>query len=419
LRHPDFLKLWTGETISVFGSRMGDVAVSFAAVISLGATPFQMSMLSSARIVPALAFSLFAGVWVDRLRRRPLLIAADIGRFILLATIPAAALVGVLGFPQLYAVILAVAVLDILFQVAYRAYLPSLVSREDLADANSKMSASFAAAEVGGFGLSGWLVQLLTAPFAILIDAISFLASAVAIAAIGTTEDAMPPRSHRIGMIREIGEGARAFRSDPRLMALAAASALGAISYNLFSTLYMLYVVKTLGFNPGVLGMIFAVGGVSSLTTALIATRTIDRVGIGRIIAIALPLEGLAWMLVPMAHGTTTVAAMLLIGQQLLGDSTGTIYQIATTTLVQTIADRKVIGRVNATISFLGLASTLIGILLAGVLGELVGLRPTMFAGSIGLIGAGVMLAFSPIWSLRSVDQATDFASTAANVAER
>jgi MFS family permease len=154
LRHPDFLKLWTGETISVFGSRMGDVAVSFAAVISLGATPFQMSMLSSARIVPALAFSLFAGVWVDRLRRRPLLIVADIGRFILLATIPAAAVVGVLGFPQLYAVILAVAVLDILFQVAYRAYLPSLVSRADLADANSKMSASFAAAEVGGFGLS-------------------------------------------------------------------------------------------------------------------------------------------------------------------------------------------------------------------------------------------------------------------------
>jgi MFS family permease len=397
---------------------MGDVAVSFAAVIALGARPFQMSMLSSARIAPALAFSLFAGVWVDRLRRRPLLIAADLGRFVLLATIPAAALVGVLGFPQLYAVILAVAALDILFQVAYRAYLPSLVSREDLADANSKMSASFAAAEVGGFGLSGWLVQLLTAPFAILIDAISFLASAVAIGAIGTTEDAMPPRSNRVGMIREIGEGAAAVRSDPRLTALAAASALGAISYNLFSTLYMLYVVNTLGFNPGVLGMIFAVGGVSSLLTALVATRTIDRVGIGRIIAIALPLEGIAWMLVPMAHGATTLAAGLLIGQQLLGDSTGTIYQIATTTLVQTIADRKVLGRVNATISFLGLSSTLVGVLLAGVLGEWIGLRPTMFIGSIGLIMAGVMLSFSPIWKLRGGEE-PDLEPQTASIAER
>ena len=402
LRHRDFLKLWTGETISVFGSRMGDVAVSFAAVISLGATPFQMSMLSSARIVPALAFSLFAGVWVDRLRRRPLLIAADVGRFALLATIPAAAVIGALGFPQLYTVILAVAALDILFQVAYRAYLPSLVSREDLADANSKMSASFAAAEVGGFGLSGWLVQLVTAPFAILIDAISFLASAVAIAAIGKTENATPPRAHRAGMIREIAQGARAFRSDPRLMALAAASALGAISYNLFSTLYMLFVVNALGFKPGALGMIFAVGGVSSLLTALIATRVIDRMGMGRIIAIALPLQGLAWMLVPMAHGATALAVMLLIGQQLLGDCAGTIYQIATTTLVQTITDRKVLGRVNATISFLGLASTLIGILLAGALGELIGLRPTMFAGAIGLMVAGLMLAFSPIGRLNN-----------------
>jgi MFS family permease len=154
-RHPDFLSLWVGETVSVFGSRMGDVAVGFAAVIALGATPFQMALLGAARIVPALAFSLFAGVWVDRLRRRPLMIAADIGRFALLATIPAAAAMHAFAMPQLYAVILAVSALDILFNVAYRAYLPSLVDHKDLVDANSKMSASFAAAEVGGFSFSG------------------------------------------------------------------------------------------------------------------------------------------------------------------------------------------------------------------------------------------------------------------------
>lgn len=399
-RHRDFLKLWTGETISVFGSRMGDVAVSFAAVIALGATPIQMSLLSSARIVPALAFSLFAGVWVDRLRRRPLMIAADVGRFMLLATIPAAAVVGALRMTQLYAVILAVSLFDILFLVAYRAYLPTLVSREDLVDANSKMSASFAAAEVGGFGLSGWLVQLLTAPFAIAVDALSFLASAVAIAVIKQPETELRPRKRREGMIHEIADGARAFRSDRRLLALAAASAVGAVSYNLFGTLYMLFVVNELGFKTGVLGMIFAVGGVSSLFTAIAATRVIERVGLGRIIALALPMEALAWALVPMAHGATVVAAALLIGQQIFGDLAGTIYQIATTTLVQTVADREVLGRVNATMSFLGLSSTLVGMLIAGVLGEYIGLRPTMYAGAAGLLVAGVMLAFSPIWSI-------------------
>jgi MFS family permease len=170
----------------------------------------------------------------------------------------------------------------------------------------------------------------------------------------------------------------------------------------------MLFVVKELGFKPGVLGMIFAVGGVSSLLTALIATRVIDRVGMGRIIAIALPLEGIAWVMVPMAHGAKTLAVMLLIGQQIFGDLAGTIYQIATTTLVQTIADRKVLGRVNATMSFLGLASTLIGVLLAGVLGELVGMRPTMYLGCVGLLGAGVMLSFSPIWNLREGNYGDD-----------
>ncbi len=412
-RHRDFMKLWTGETISVFGSRMGDVAVSFAAVIALGATPIQMSLLSSARIVPALAFSLFAGVWVDRLRRRPLMIAADLGRFTLLATIPAAALFGALRMAQLYAVILAVSLLDILFLVAYRAYLPSLVSREDLVDANSKMSASFAAAEVGGFGLSGWLVQLLTAPFAIAIDALSFLASAIAIAVIKQPETEIRPRARRDGMIHEIAHGARAFRSDRRLLVLAAASAVGAVSYNLFGTLYMLFVVNELGFKTGVLGMIFAVGGLSSLFTAIAATRVIERVGLGRILALALPMEALAWALVPMAHGATTVAAALLIGQQIFGDLAGTIYQIATTTLVQTIADREVLGRVNATMSFLGLASTLAGMLIAGVLGEYIGLRPTMYAGAAGLMIAGVMLVFSPIWSISGESQPAAIATPA------
>src|SRR5262249_31548091 len=150
-RHRDFRRLWTGETISVFGSRMGDVAVSFAAVIAMGATPVQMGLLAVVRLVPKLLFSLFAGVWADRLRRRPLMIGADLGRAALLATIPLAAMVGYLRMNLFYPTILAVGVLDLVFDIAYGAYRPSLVDATDVVEANSRLSASYAAAEVGGF----------------------------------------------------------------------------------------------------------------------------------------------------------------------------------------------------------------------------------------------------------------------------
>ena len=218
-RHPDFMKLWAGETVSLLGTRMGDVAISFAAVIALKATPFQIGLLAAAGTVPTLVMSLFVGVWVDRVRRRPILIATDIGRTIVLGTIPLAAIFGALRMTQLYVVMLLDAVLDLFFSVAYHSYLPSLVNREDLVDANSKLTASAGVAEAGGFGLAGWLVQWLTAPFAILIDAISFLASALAIALIRTPEPAPAPRAKDTSVAREIADGARLIFSDRRLRA--------------------------------------------------------------------------------------------------------------------------------------------------------------------------------------------------------
>src|ERR1700684_4078926 len=157
-RHSDFMKLWTGETVSLFGTRMGDVAISFAAVIALKATPFQMGLLAAAGIVPTLALGLFAGVWVDRMRRRPILIGTDIGRFVVLGTVPIAAMFAALTMVQLCAGMLAYSALDLFFDIAYRSYLPTLVEREDLLDANSKLTASAGVAEAGGFALSGWLV---------------------------------------------------------------------------------------------------------------------------------------------------------------------------------------------------------------------------------------------------------------------
>ena len=406
-RHRDFMKLWAGETVSMFGTRMGDVAISFAAVIALKATPFQVGLLAAAGTVPTLVLSLFVGVWVDRLRRRPILIATDIARTIVLGTIPLSALFRTLTMTQLYVVMLIEAILDLFFSVAYRSYLPSLVNREDLVDANSKLTASAGVAEAGGFGLAGWLVQWLTAPFAILIDAISFLASALAIALIRTPEPIPAPRAKDSSVAREIADGARLIFSDRRLRAFGVNAVLGGFSNSLVSTLYMLFVVNSLGFKPGVLGMIFAVGGASSLFGALAARRTADALGTGMAIAAGLAINGVALMLLPIAHGSGYVSVALLIAQQLVGDSAATIYFINSVSLIQAITPRTVLGRVNASLRFLSLGSVLLGQLAAGVAGGMLGLRTTIALGAAGLWVAAGILAISVVGSIGEISSAS------------
>ena len=221
-RHADFLRLWAGQTISVFGSMIGGTALSFTAILFLQATPFQLGVLSAMQIVPALLAGLFAGAWVDRLRRRPLLIGADIGRALVLASLPLSALLGMLHIGQVYGVALLVSILTIIFDVSYQAYLPALVGKDELVEGNSKLSASAAVAEFGGFSIAGWLVQALTAPFAILIDAVSFGVSAITLGLIRSREAEVIPAEHP-DMFSEIGDGLQAVRQNALLRAMAAA----------------------------------------------------------------------------------------------------------------------------------------------------------------------------------------------------
>ena len=404
-RHADFMRLWTGETISMFGTRMGDVAISFAAVIALEATPFQMGILAAARIVPTLALGLFAGVWVDRMRRRPILIGTDVGRFIVLCTVPVAAMFAALTMTQLCTVMLAYAALDLFFDVAYRSYLPSLVEREDLLDANSKLTASAGVAEAGGFALSGWLVEWLTAPFAILIDAISFLASALAIALIRKPEPAPAPRTRDASVADEIVAGARQIYCDGRLRAFGVIAIVGGFANSLVGTLYMLYVVNALGFRPGVLGVIFAAGGASSLFGALAARRAADTLGAGMAMVAGLAIEGFAYMLLPIARGAGSSSIALLVAQQLIGDSAATVYFINAVSLIQAITPKPMLGRVNAGLRFVSLGSVLVGQLVAGLAGGLIGLRATIAIGAAGFWVTAALLGFSEIGSLTGITE--------------
>ncbi len=392
------MKLWTGETISEFGSKVGAVAISFLAVIALHATPAQMAALAVWRTVPALLFSLFAGVWTDRLRRRPLMIGADLANIALLASIPAASALGMLRIRQVYLVMFLTSFADILFSVGYRAYLPTLVGRDAITQANSILSATEAVAEMGAFGLAGWLVQWLTAPIAIAMDSVSFVFSAIFLRLIGQPEET-PTRRKDSRLAREILDGARCIAEDSRLLAIASSAAVGAIAQGIFSTVYALYFINDLGFKPGPLGMIYATGGAASFVGAALTTRTTEKLGIGRAMGLGLAAMGLGFGLLTFAHGPGLISVTLLVGQQLIGDSFGTIYFVTQLSLIQKIAPPRMLGRVVAGVRFLGLGAGLIGALLGAFMGNLIGLRYAIAFGALLLFIAATIIVMSEVES--------------------
>ena len=395
-RHPDFVKLWAGQTISVFGSLIGRTALHFTAILVLDARPFEVAILLAMGIVPELIVAPFVGVWVDRLRRRPIMIAADLGRAALLASIPAAYAFGALTMEQLYIVAFLTGILSMWFGVAYQTYLPTLVQREELLEGNSKLTASDSVAEVGAFGAAGWLVQVFTGPVAILIDALSFLFSAFFIGRISKTENPPAPKEERIGMIREAREGIQTILGNPFLKATIVSECMNHFAFGMFGAAFGLYVIRVLDFQPGVLGMIYAVGGVSSLVGALFAARAASRLGIGPAMISGLAVIGASMLLVPLAPEGAVLAGAFLVAQQ-LGDGGFVIYSINEVTLRQTIAPDRLLGRVNAAFEICAHGVLLLGILAGGALGETLGLRGTLAIGAGAMLLAALCLAASPV----------------------
>ncbi len=277
----DFVKLWVGQTISNFGSGITGIALPLTAVLVLAATPTQMGILSALDGAAVFVFGLVAGVWVDRLRRRPILIVVDIGRAVLLGSIPLATLLGTLHLGQLYIVAGLTGVLTVFFNVAYESFLPSLISTEQLVEANSKLGMSDALAEIGGPGSAGALVQLLGAPLTIGFDALSFLLSALSIGVIRRYEPKPQVDKQRQNIWRESSEGLRMIRENHLLRPLVISAALFNFFGNFIGTLYVLYIVRDIHAPPPLIGFFIATGGVSALAGTLLAQRVIRRIGVG------------------------------------------------------------------------------------------------------------------------------------------
>lgn len=396
-KNSDFVKLWLGQTVSHFGSGITGIALPLTAVLILAATPVQMGILGALDGVSVLVIGLLAGVWVDRVRRRPLMIATDLGRALILSTIPLAALLGVLHIVQLYIVAALTGMLTIIFTVASSAYLPSLIPQESLVEGNSKLGMSDALAEIGGPAVAGPLVQLLSAPFAILFDALSFLFSACCLGLVRKPEPHPPTREQRTSIWSDLIEGLRLVLKNPLLRSLTGSAGIFSLFGNFVGALYALYVIRQIGASPIFLGLLVATGGLSALLGAILAERVVRRFGLGKTVGIGLFMYGATGLLIPLAGGSVTFALFLLFLSQLLGDASISIYFIAEVSLRQSLVPASLLGRTNATMQFLSQGVAPLGALLAGVLGGMIGLRLTIFIGVLGIMLAGTWLLLSPV----------------------
>ena len=340
---------------------------------------------------------------VGNMRKARVLIASDIGRALLLAAIPLAAYLDMLVIGHLYIVAFLVGILTVSFEVAHLSLLPTLVPADRLIDGNSKLEVSRSVAMVAGPGFAGLLVHLVTAPVAIVVDALSFLGSALLLQRIHTPEVATATRDARLSILDDVADGLRVVWRQPLLRSMALSLCVFNLFYSMVGAIHVLFVVRELHLTPGVLGLIYAAGSLGFPLGAVFAGRAARRWGVGPTIVWGAGLSDAAFLLIPLAGGGPASAAAILITAQVLATLAGPMTAVNQLSLRQTITPAHILGRVNATMRVIGLGAAPLGALLAGGLGELLGLRPTLAIGALGLQLGFLVLLISPLRLLRAV----------------
>jgi MFS family permease len=409
-RHPDFVKVWSAETVSEFGTQFTQLALPLAAIDVLHASAFEVAALTTVEFLPFLLVSLPAGVWVDRLRRRPMLVAGDLARAALLASIPIAYAFDALTIWQLYAVGFFVGIATVFFDVAYQSYLPSIVQRDQLIDGNAKLEISRAAAQLGGPGLAGVVIQALKAPAAIAFDAVSFVGSALFIFRIRKEERSPQAEGPRRRMREELREGLRYVLRHPYLKNIAACTALFNFFGNLGFAVLLVFARRDLGLSPLAIGLALTVSNVGPLFAAFNAHRISLRFGVGRTIIWASVLGGPAFLIIPFApHGTA--ALTFLIPAFILGGLANVIYNVTQVSLRQAITPERIQGRMNSVMRFIVWGTIPLGSLLGGVLASTIGVKETLIVGGIGCCIPFLPVLFSPVRGIRTMPEPVDEAA--------
>ena len=382
-RQADFLKLWSAETISQFGTQVSGLALPFVAIVVLDASAFAVASLGTVEFLPFLLFTLPAGVWVDRLRRRMILIVADYGRAALLLSVPIAYAFDVLTLPQLFIVGFLVGTFTVFFDVAYQSYLPSLVERDQIIEGNSKLEVSRTIAQISGPGVAGGLIGLITAPYAVLVDAISFLASGAFLTGI-RKQEAKPavPEGAKPRMRTELWEGLRYVVRHPLLRPQAICTGTSNFFSNVMFAVFLVYAVRTLELSAVEIGLIFTIGSLGGLVGALTSQRLSKRFGVGRTTIAMTFIFGTAGFLVPLA--SQDFPYPYLIASFLISSFAIVVYNITQVSLRQAIAPQRIQGRMNSVMRFLVWGTIPLGSMTGGILATTIGLRPTLFVGAAG-----------------------------------
>jgi hypothetical protein len=406
LANADFAKLWVGETVSQIGTQVTQFTLPLVAILTLNATVLQVGLLNALRFVPVIVVALFAGVWLDRRRRRPVLIACALGNAVLIGLIPLSSAAGLLSIGLLYVVAVLAGTLTVVFDVGALSYVPFLVHQRHLTDANSKLQASDAVAGIAGPGLAGILVGLLTAPITLSVDSVSYLFSAIGVIAIRKREPDPEVPDERPSIRGSIAEGFRAVYGIGLLRVLLAQSAALNVGFGAVSTIFTVYGVRVLHLSPDKLGIAVGSLAAGALVGALLAARVESVLGLGRTMAVAI-VGVCASPLLLLIPRDASLGAMLLLMAGWFGHGLGiAMWNVNTITLRQVLTPMRLLARMNATYRMLLFGALPVGALAAGLLGSAVGLRSAIVISVIALTSPMLWLFFSPVFRLKEMPQA-------------
>jgi MFS family permease len=403
--HPDFIKLWTGQSISELGSQVSQLAIPWLAAVGLHATPIEFSLLGVLGFLPFILFALPAGVWVDRLRRRQILIVGDSARAVLLALVPILWAAGVLQIWHLLVLQFVIGIFTVFFDVAYQSYLPALIEREHLVDGNSKLQLTVSVAQVAGPSMSGGLIAAITAPYAIVVDSASFVVSTLFMLRMRHRENVPqrePGESHP-KMWPQVKEGLHWVMGNRFLRPIAGCTGTSNFFGSALFAIFVLYAVRVLHLSSVEVGAVFAVGSLGSIAGALVANRAQKRFGVGHAVvayAILFSFAGLAFPLAPLSFPLP----VLMAGQLVLGFA-GVAYNITQVSLRQAITPERLQGRMNAAMRWIVWGTIPLGTLAGGAIAQAFSLRTALWFSAIGGMPVFLWVLLSPVRSIRTMPE--------------
>jgi MFS family permease len=406
--HRDFMKMWTGQTISQFGSSISQLALPIIAIKLLHASPFAVAALGTVEFLPFLLFTLPAGVWVDRLPRRSVLIVGDVGRGLLLMSVPIAYLWGHITLTQLFVVGFLTGILTVFFDVAYQSYLPALVDRELLIEGNSKLEVTRSAGQLAGPAVAGGLIQLLTAPYAVLWDCVSFFISGAFLVAIRKKEPPLEKHEdgRRAGMRQELWEGLVYVVKHPYLRPQAISTGTSNFFSNVAFSIVLVFAVRTLGMSTGLIGVVFAIGSAGWLVGAALSPRMQKWLGVGGATILGAALGGPGTLIVALTPKSFPVP--FFIAGMAIGGAGAVIYNIQQVSLRQAITPERMQGRMNSVMRFLVWGPIPLGALVGGAIATSFGLRTALLVGAVGGFTSTIPIIFSPIRRLKEMPEGAE-----------